>query len=492
MSSLTSESTQVLVSIQNCKANFPPELQISIDNFAINSEQHTVILGSNASGKSALGGLIAGFGEVTQGKYHSNTKSVSVSVVQQQALIDAEKQKDCADILDIIPEPTLAEEILYQEVALDLINPHLLEQLIQSLSLDTLLDKPFRALSTGETKKLMLANAILQQPPLLILDDPWDGIDIQASKGLAAIFTELSQSTTLVFVLNRLQEIPDYCQQLVFMDDGNIKFNMDTSSGLEQAVAHVTKWLHLKQGAIALPESECKLASLSAEEKAQPMIRLTNAAVKYGDNVVFQNLNWTVYPNQHWQIYGPNGSGKTCLLNLLTGDHPQCYVNDIYIFGFQRGNGESIWQIKKHIGMVSNGFHLDYQVNCSAADVILSGFYDSIGLYQPASNNQKQISAQWLSVLGLSKEAKTPFKQLSHGDQRLLLIARAMVKHPKLLILDEPCNGLDEINRLKVLSLIELIANQDDTSLLYVSHYQEDQIPSINNQLSMLSFQAQG
>jgi molybdate transport system ATP-binding protein len=263
---------------------------------------------------------------------------------------------------------------------------------------------------------------------------------------------------------------------------------MHTESGLQQAIQQVKNLMHLKTADIILPAPEQQLTALSAHERQQPLIRLTKAPVKYTDKIVFQGLNWTIYPNQHWQVYGPNGSGKTCLLNLLTGDHPQCYVNDIFIFGYQRGSGESIWQIKQHIGMLSNGFHLDYRVNCSALDVILSGFYDSVGLYQTPTKRQQEIGAQWLAVLDLAVESGTPFQQLSHGDQRLLLIARAMVKHPKLLILDEPCNGLDEINRLKVLSLIELIASQGTTTLLYVSHYLEDQIPSIKHQLNMTDF----
>ena len=187
-------------------------------------------------------------------------------------------------------------------------------------------------------------------------------------------------------------------------------------------------------------------------------------------------------------VNGPNGSGKTCLLNLITGDHPQCYVNDIYVFGYQRGSGESIWQIKQYIGYLSNAFHLDYRVNCALLDVVLSGYYDSIGLYQKATKNQIRLAQQWLALMGLEKQTATSFQELSFGDQRLTLIARAMVKHPALLILDEPCNGLDDINRLKVLALIDLLAREGSTTLLYVNHHREDVIPSIKQYLSMTDF----
>ena len=182
---------------------------------------------------------------------------------------------------------------------------------------------------------------------------------------------------------------------------------------------------------------------------------------------MFEDLDWTISPGEHWQVTGPNGSGKTCLLSLITGDHPQCYVNDIKVFGFQRGNGESIWQIKQHIGYISTALQWEYRVSTSVRNAIVSGFFDSIGLYSKASDAQKAIADQWLDVLGMRDMADAPFTGLSFGEQRLVLIARAMVKHPPLLILDEPCLGLDEMNRQLVLALIERICRS--SCLLYTS-----------------------
>ena len=182
---------------------------------------------------------------------------------------------------------------------------------------------------------------------------------------------------------------------------------------------------------------------------------------------------------------GPNGSGKTCLLNLITGDHPQCYVNDLTLFGFRRGAGETIWDIKRHIGYVSSVLHWDYRLSVSVIKVIVSGFYDSIGLYKKASEKQMGIAAHWLLLLGLNKRANDSFASLSYGEQRSLLIARAMIKHPALLLLDEPCLGLDEINRVLVLSLIDRICEEGVTTLVYVSHHEEDKIAAIQRELDL-------
>ena len=436
-----------------------------------------------------MAALIAGEGQLLNGEPKVTKQLAWVSVEQQQALIEAEKQKDCADILDIIPVPTTVREILFEDVDEQAAAPDLLQRLYAIFKLSPLLARPFRGLSTGETRKLLLAKAILSQPQLLILDEPWDGLDQQACQDLNALLAELSTQRTLLFVVNRLSEVPEYCRQLVLMQTGTIQWQSPVHNNLPELLTHIAQLQHMQQQELVLPAKDDDRFAPHPLDNSAPLVKLQQAKVSYGEQVVFSGLDWTIMPNQHWQVTGPNGSGKTCLLNLINGDHPQCYVNNIYVFGYQRGTGESIWQIKQYIGYMSNGLHLDYRVNCSLLHVILSGFYDSIGLYQTPTNKQKQLAQQWLAIMALDRQQNTPFQQLSFGDQRLALIARAMVKHPALLVLDEPCNGLDDINRLKVLALIELLAREGNTTLLYVNHHQEDVIPSIQHHLSMTDYQ---
>ena len=157
----------------------------------------------------------------------------------------------------------------------------------------------------------------------------------------------------------------------------------------------------------------------------------------------------------------------------------------MFVFGYQRGSGESIWDIKRNIGFVSTALQWEYRVSISIRNVIISGFYDSIGLYAKASDKQKEIASNWLQLLGLEDKADQPFNQLSYGDRRLLLIARAMVKHPHMLILDEPCMGLDDLNRQLVLALIEKICAGNETTVIYVNHHAEDKIEGIHHILSL-------
>jgi molybdate transport system ATP-binding protein len=208
--------------------------------------------------------------------------------------------------------------------------------------------------------------------------------------------------------------------------------------------------------------------------------------VAYGGKSVLNKLNWTVGPGEHWKISGPNGSGKSTLLSLVSGDNPQAYANDITLFGIKRGSGESVWDIKKHIGLVSTTLQQDYRVGVTAKIVVISGFFDSIGVYGDYTKKQQEIALKWLEMLHMEKHANASFKNLSYGEQRLVLLARAMVKQPELLILDEPCQGLDDINREMVLKLVDHLGKTGTTQILYVTHHPEDHIPCITNSMELV------
>lgn len=328
----------------------------------------------------------------------------------------------------------------------------------------------------------MLVRALASKPDLLLLDEPFDGLDTHTHAMLLQHLHEVVRTTPTVIVLNRIDERPDFVTHIAWVEAGTVAQCVachDTS-----AMALLDQLLHLKLGKIALPDPD-PIDRLPALHATEPLVQITNASVKYADNVVFDGLSWTINAGEHWQLTGPNGSGKTCLLSLITGDHPQCYVNDIQVFGFQRGNGESIWEIKQFIGYVSTQLQWEYRVGTSLRNVIVSGFYDSIGLYTKPNDTQLAIANEWLAVLGMQHRADESFTQLSHGDKRLLLIARAMVKHPPLLILDEPCLGLDDMNRRLVLALIERISASGNTTVLYVNHHTEDKVIGIERQLAL-------
>ena len=437
------------------------------------------ITGTNGSGKSSLAATLAGNGEITIGIIRNlPARTALVSLEAQAELIERERLRDDSDITDKINAGTPVQELL-DEVSVD---PELLARLIEAFQFSALLDRGFRKLSTGETRKVLITRALTSQPDLLILDEPFAGLDVDTVSLVRNILDELSNTIKMVLVFNRFDEIPEFVSHIAFLVNGRLEHRVSTK---ETAVIEgLTQLWHLKREDIEIPmaEPEDRLPTLDI---SVPLVRITNASIRYGNSIVFENLDWCIEPGQHWQLTGPNGSGKTCLLNLITGDHPQCYNNDIFVFGYQRGSGESIWDIKRHIGFVSTALQWEYRVSISIKNVIISGFYDSIGLYQKASDKQKEIASNWLQLLGLEDRTDQPFNQLSYGDRRLLLIARAMVKHPQLLILDEPCMGLDDLNRQLVLALIEKICAGNETTVIYVNHHAEDKIAGIRHILSL-------
>lgn len=467
------------IRLEKLTVDFDSRFLLQGINWQLLPGEHWMITGANGSGKSALAAVLAGYGDIVSGTLQGLPQRVAlVSYEAQGELIAAERRKDDADIMDVISEGTPVREII-GEVCRDWV---LADQLIEQFGLSKLVDRSFRKLSTGETRKVLLVRALTSQPELLVLDEPFDGLDVNTHAMLADHLATLVGQIPMVLVLNRFDECPSFVTHVAYVDDGELKHQVPVAD--ELAYTELYQLLHLKTADLTVPRAD-PLSQTPELDPDQALVRISNATIRYGDTVIFSDLSWTIERNQHWQLTGPNGSGKTGLLSLITGDHPQCYVNDIFVFGYQRGSGESIWQIKQFIGYVSTALQWEYRVSTSLRNVIISGFYDSIGLYSKYTDRQRDIANEWLDVLGMRARADDPFNQLSYGDQRLLLIARAMVKHPPLLILDEPCLGLDDMNRQRILALIEIICAGSETSVVYVNHHPEDRIAGIDNYLSL-------
>jgi molybdate transport system ATP-binding protein len=459
---------------------------------------HSLIAGRNSSGKSLLISALAGNGKVVTGCRECSSVVAEVSVFKQQTLIEEEKQKDSADILDVIAEPTKVCE-LFAQTNEDYQNHPYYDELASALRIEHLLDNGFLSLSTGETRKVIIMLAWLSDAAIILLDEPFEGLDVEAIDAFSR-FLVSQQQASLIMTANKLADIPEGLNaQLIVMDDLAITWKSDGTFNYDDLRSELSTWFALESDDIDVP------AALSANDTNREdqnhikqnseldslpntLIQLNDGFVRFDERTVFEKLNFTLNKNEHWQITGPNGSGKTCLLQMFTGDNSHCYTNDLTMFGIKRGTGESIWDIKKHIGIMSNALHMQYKVNASVEHVIISGFHDSIGLYTRPTLAERNVAEQWLAVLGLQQKKNTPFQSLSFGDQRLVLIARSMVKHPALLILDEPCNGLDDFNRQKALKLIDILAKAGTSTLLYVNHNPEECIPSIRNTLNMKDY----
>lgn len=458
---------------------------LTIADLTLRAGESWAFVGTNGSGKSALARALAGELNLLKGEYQSDfTRLTRLSFEQLQKLVSDEWQRNNTDLLSPGEDDTgrTTAEIIQDEVK----DPTRCQRLAEQFGITPLLNRRFKYLSTGETRKTLLCQALMSEPELLILDEPFDGLDVQSRAQLASLLASLNQQGyTLVLVLNRFDEIPDFIQHAGVLADCNLTETGEKTALLKQAL--IAQLAHSEQlDGITLPEPDAPSAR-HALDPHQPRIVLRDGVVSYDDRAILNHLNWTVNPGEHWQIVGPNGAGKSTLLSLITGDHPQGYSNDLTLFGRRRGSGETIWDIKKHIGYVSSSLHLDYRVSTTVRNVILSGYFDSIGIYQAVSDRQQKLVQQWLDILGIDKRtADAPFHSLSWGQQRLALIVRALVKHPTLLILDEPLQGLDPLNRQLIRRFVDVLISEGETQLLFVSHHAEDAPACITHRLEFV------
>ena len=455
-------------------------LTLDIENWNIEDKQSWGVFSTEGDIGSLLGNLLCQTSSPLSGNIFGITDKIAqVSLTEQQRLLEQELSQDDSEFMDRIDMGSS----VYALIDLQSKNKALTNKLIADLNLTALQDSGFRMLSTGETRRLMLARALACEPDFLILDEPYVGLDVENRALLATYLEKLSHTVQMMVIIAREDEMPDWVVNIALFNRGKLEGKMDKNGWDNHPIIAQLKAQSQKQ-------SEQMMALIRRHRHQSkfenPIFELKNGHVSYADKTIFSGVNWRIDKGQHWQIKGPNGCGKSTLLAMIFGDHPQCYSNDIQIFGRQRGTGETVWEIKQHIGMVSSALHLQYRVNCCALDVILSGFYDSIGLYQKATLQEQEIAQEWLAILHMEQFARTTFRELEYGQQRLLLIARAIVKQPTLLILDEPYQGLDYLGRRLVKNTLELIAKEHLSQLLYVSHYQEDSLDSIENYLEFV------
>lgn len=455
---------------------------LHISQWTLGVGETWTVLGGNGSGKSSLARLLAAELPVKSGQVDGLPERVQwVSLERQQALYERELERDETDITDVPDMGTTARELLIEVAPWQ--SAH--EQVVVLLHMADILDRGYRLLSSGEGRKVMLARALLAEPDLLILDEPFEGLDASAhAEFTAALGRLVADGLRLLLLVGHRQDIPQWTTHIGLLDHGRLAVAGPTAEIQQHPDWRAATELVQSAPPVLPPrQSEFQLPRWPDE---QPLVELKAGRVAYGDTVQFAGVDWSFMPGEHTQILGPNGSGKSTLLKLVNGDHPQCYANDLTVFGHRRGSGESIWDIKKHIGYVSNDLHRDYRVAGNVLTAVISGLTDSIGVYQPTGEHEANLARQWLALVGLGDQAKTALRDLSTGEQRLVLIARALIKQPPLLILDEPTQGLDDLNRFRVLAVVERILRDGPTTLLFVSHRPDERLTLIQRQLEFV------
>lgn len=316
--------------------------------------------------------------------------------------------------------------------------------------------------SEGERKKALLKHIIAQSPELLIVENVFGNLDTQAQQDIESTLQKLSFNIPIVQITNRKREVLHFINKVYRIKDDSLILIEDFENVMKlESTYFIGK----------LPESYRSNYSFKS------LVKFNKVTVKYLDRLIVNEISWEIKPNEFWQLKGPNGSGKSTLLSLISGDNPKAYLQDLTLFGIKKGSGESVWDIKKKIGYFSSEMLRGFRRRDTIESMIISGFLDSIGLYKIPSETQISIAHEWLRLLGMYDIRKKSFHFLSDGHKRLVLIARAVVKQPPLLILDEPTNGLDDHDASVFTQLINKIAKESETAILYVSHRSE---PGLN------------
>ena len=342
---------------------------------------------------------------------------------------------------------------------------HLRDQLYALFHIEEFLDKYIITLSSGELRKFQLTKTLFADPKLLIMDNPFIGLDAETRDQLRDLLKLLAEERDMeiVLVMSKTDDIPSFVSEVKWMGEQ------------ESVAAHVLSDKK-REAILSLPYT-------NSDYDCQRVIDMKQVSIRYGERTILKDLDWTVMNGERWALSGQNGSGKSTLLSLVCADNPQSYACDITLFDRPRGSGESIWDIKKHIGYVSPEMHRSYKRNLPAIRIVASGLMDSIGLYAIPNPQDYDKCRWWLDIFGIGDLADRPFLQLSSGEQRLVLLARAFVKDPQLLILDEPLHGLDLWNRRLTKDIIETFCQRKGKTLIMVTHYQEELPNIITNHL---------
>ena len=358
-------------------------------------------------------------------------------------------------------------------------------QLYELFHIEPLLDKYIITLSSGELRKFQLTKTLFANPKLLIIDNPFVGLDAETRNQLKQLLLMLAteRNIEIMLVLSKTDGVPEYVTKVLDFGEGN----HGTFETFESYGDYKVHEANFPVPAHVLPPVKCE-AILSLPDhhndyRCQRVIEMHDVNVRYGERTILKDLNWTVMNGERWALSGQNGSGKSTLLSLVCADNPQSYACDITLFDRPRGSGESIWDIKKHIGYVSPEMHRSYKRNLPSIRIVASGLMDSVGLYAIPHEQDYDKCRFWLDVFGIGELADRPFLQLSSGEQRLVLLARAFVKDPQLLILDEPLHGLDLWNRRLVKDVIETFCQRQGKTMIMVTHYEEELPDVITNKL---------
>lgn len=454
-------------------------------NLSIYKGEQIAIVGPNGAGKSRLIDIMIGRWPLLMNDVEYDfTPSTSSLVSDNIKYITFRDSYGDSDTNLYYQQRWNSQDLEITPLVRDLLpvihDSHLTERLYSLFGVEEMLDKHIVLLSSGEMRKFQIVKTLLANPRILIMDNPFIGLDADTRTLLKNLFSQLINqfSLQLVLVVSKPNDIPDFITHVIPVEDlicGEKTTRSEYLSSCHQEPLYVLS----KEKIQRILELENKNEKLDTDD----IVHLDKVSIRYGKRCILNNLDWTIKKGEKWALRGENGAGKSTILSLICADNPQSYTCNINLFGKKRGTGESIWDIKKRIGYVSPEMFRSYLKNLPVIDIVASGLFDTVGLYRRPKPEQLIMCEWWLDIFGISHLKERNFLHLSSGEQRLVLLARAFVKDPDLLILDEPLHGLDNYQCRLVKNIIEVFCERMDKTLIMVTHYPEELPSCITNTL---------
>ena len=477
-----------IIAAKNISLFIESENILSNISFSIRQGECVVLTGPSGSGKTSLAKIIADHWQPTSGEIHFASTDLKKIIVQQQhdfryafetkSYFGQRYDRNYSGNFPTVQDILLKEKPVQEE----------LEAIITQLNLSEKLQQPVIELSNGEGKRLQLALALLTKPDILILDQPFIGLDTATRSELHKLIDRIKAQGITIILITSADEIPACSDQILLLEKGNLKSLEKDEKIPVEGISYTYQFLDWEN---------LKEISVSPHQPFEVAVQMNHVNIRFDDKVILDDVSWTVKRGEHWALLGHNGSGKSTLLSLINADNPQVYLNDVWLFDQKRGNGESIWEIKKKIGYVSPEMHNhvlrassyiqsqamaknDYLLGSFSQDkttcfeMVSSGLNDQVGSSTRLTTLQQKTVMYWMEALDVDVLKQKPFYKTSLGQQRLLLLARALVKNPPVLILDEPCQGLDKQQTHRFTNIVDSICDHIEKTLIYVSHYNSE------------------
>jgi molybdate transport system ATP-binding protein len=475
-----------LIKFENVSIRRNGEIVLQNINWEIAPNENWLIVGATGSGKSTLLESILRKHNIVEG-------SIQYSIYKDQF------RKYIAQVPnDYSFNQFLIQNIQYyqqrynafdnevvatvKEILLEIADESTVNEMAKALNISHLLDRHIIKLSTGETRRTLIAVSMLKYPEVLLLDNPFGGLDADSRALLHdALKNIINQGKQVIMTVNEVSD------EFGYFDKVKPLPTLPDREGftINQSKTDLTTSKIFFEGKPLITVNKGKALPIGEGWEGLIAVRFKNVTIRYGENIILENVNWTVKRGEKWALLGPNGSGKSTLLSLMYADNPQAYAFNITLFDKRRGTGETIWDIKKRMGFLSSEFHLHYKEHLPCFEVIATGIFDTVGLHKILNEEQLQRIDYFLQLFDIQHIKHKFFRQVSFGEQRLVLLARAMIKNPEFLILDEPTQNLDLAQREKVKAILDDIYHESGTTIIYVTHTIED-IPKCIDKIKYL------